>query len=134
MLIKTNELEGITLDWAVAKLVWSDREIFASAGNGVSVPVSPDTDPNDRTLRFFYKPSTNRDQGGEIIERERICIEHRGDSGGWRARIWNDEMCDFIEVGRTGPYCNTFLIAAMRCYVLAKMGEVVDVPDELMEV
>ena len=58
-------------------------------------------------------------QGGPIIERERIELEHDGFQ--WWARIRADE--DF-----SGP---TPLIAAMRCYVASVLGDEVDVPEEL---
>ena len=65
--------------------------------------------------------STDWAHGGPIIERGRIELEHDGFQ--WWARIRADE--DF-----SGP---TPLIAAMRCYVASKLGNEVDVPDELIE-
>jgi hypothetical protein len=57
--------------------------------------------------------------GGPIIEREGIAI---GKSWkGWKA---------FTETsGGEGP---TPLIAAMRCYVASKMGDTIEVPEELL--
>jgi hypothetical protein len=66
-----------------------------------------------------YKPSEDWAQGGSIIERERIRLDPRG--------VWvaghdssNDEY-----LGATP------LIAAMRCYVASKLGEEVEIPEEL---
>jgi hypothetical protein len=58
------------------------------------------------------------EHGGPIIERERINITYDD--------VWTAEDVD----GETqwGP---TLLIAAMRCYVASKLGDEVDVPEEL---
>jgi len=65
--------------------------------------------------------STNWSQGGPIIERERIAIWINGNDD-WTAT-------DGIKT-TTGE---TALIAAMRWYVASKMGDEIEVPDELME-
>ena len=65
--------------------------------------------------------STNWAQGGPIIAREKISIEWTGED--WMAYIFHDEEC-------FGP---TPLIASMRCYVASKLGDEVEVPDELLE-
>lgn len=102
--MRTEELTGITLDWAVAQC------------EGV-------TNGSDLDVGFIreggYAPSTDWAQGGAIIERERIELEHDGFQ--WWARIWAD--ADFNGT--------TSLEAAMRCYVASKMGDDVEVPEEL---
>ena len=71
-----------------------------------------------------FEPSENWADGGPIIEREGISVA-TDDVEPW---------CGFIEDGETnvlffsGP---TPLIAAMRCYVVSKLGDEVEVPDEL---
>ena len=57
--------------------------------------------------------------GGPIIEREKLTIEWTGED--WMAFIRHDE--EFF-----GP---TPLIAAMRCYVSSKLGDEIEVPEEL---
>jgi hypothetical protein len=103
MKIKTSELTGAALNWAAAKCE--------------GLPVTE----KHYDLRFIdeYPFSTDWAQGGPIIERERIELEHDGFI--WWARIKADE--DY-----SGP---TPLIAAMRCYVASKLGDAVDVPDEI---
>jgi hypothetical protein len=64
--------------------------------------------------------SIDWDQGGPIIERERIGLRDDGGDG-WAAD-------DYIRATMHGP---TPLIAAMRCYVASKLGDEVDVPDGL---
>ena len=68
------------------------------------------------------KFSTNWSQGGPIIDRERISLRHIGKS--IKGDIW-DAGDNEIE----GP---TPLIAAMRCYCASKLGDTVEVPDELV--
>jgi hypothetical protein len=110
MKIKTADLTGSVLDWAVAKC------------EGVEVTYLDDgitrCDPSGR-----FSPSTSWQVGGPIIERERI--ELVDDSPGWLARI--DLWAREIVVGGPAP-----LIAAMRCFVASKLGEEVEIPDELL--
>jgi hypothetical protein len=120
--MKTSELTGAALDWAVAKCVWTDRPVVAKAGCRISVTVSPDSDPNDPTLRFFYETSTNWAQGGPIIERELLKISPYHNQGGW----WAEHA--ITKKVFDGP---TPLIAAMRCYVASKLGNEVEIPEEL---
>ena len=69
---------------------------------------------------FEVKPySTDWAHGGPIIEREKISLEWTGED--WMAYIRHDE--EF--------FAPTPLIAAMRCYVASKLGDTVEVPQEL---
>lgn len=68
---------------------------------------------SDRDWSFF----------GPIIEREEISIV-RVSSALWDAHVSN---VNFYESGSTP------LIAAMRCYVASKLGDEVEVPDELTQ-
>ena len=63
-----------------------------------------------------YKPSTDWAQGGPIIEREKITLDVFED-GVWVASEYQE-----------GP---TPLIAAMRCYVASKLGDEIEIPEEL---
>ena len=66
-------------------------------------------------------------ESGLIIEREEIALEPMTDSDygdGWLAtRVEGPAVC--MEFGPTP------LVAAMRCYVGSKLGNEVEVPDEL---
>jgi len=120
MKMKTSELTGAALSWAVDKAQgWSD----------IDLPV------------FLYKHArvnyaANWHQAGPIIERERIEI--RWSDGRWIAMHWADNSGMAKKPAQrfkhnqqmAGP---TPLIAAMRCYVASKLGQEVDVPDELIE-
>jgi hypothetical protein len=103
--MKTAELTGVALDWAVAE------------ADGVKVLIIEQQIvwPED------YEPSTKWAIGGPIIERE--GIELLCESLGFR----------WVAMPQKGPEWQgpTPLIAAMRCYVASKLGEEVDVPKEL---
>jgi hypothetical protein len=72
-----------------------------------------------------YTPQVHWAQGGPIIERERInTLDNGGDFSCYYSRG------AAVGIRYTGP---TPLIAAMRCYVISKLGEEVEVLDELME-
>ncbi|CAB4158509.1 Bacteriophage P22, NinX [uncultured Caudovirales phage] len=74
--------------------------------------------------------STSWAQGGPIIEREGIAIHP---SPTWTARYGLTTLAH--HGGHRGHFQSigpTPLVAAMRCYVRAKLGDEVDVPDELL--
>ena len=102
--MKTDELTGAALDWAVAKC--------EGVINGDDLDIG-------FILERGYTPSTDWAQGGAIIEREQMSIEWTGED--WMAYIEHDE--EFF-----GP---TPLIAAMRCYVASKLGDDIETPEEL---
>ena len=70
-----------------------------------------------------FEPSTDWAQGGPIIERE-IDMLVKQDSGLWLASVPDPKM-PFV----LGP---TPLIAAMRCFCASKLGDEVEIPDELL--
>ena len=96
--MKTSELQGAALDWAVAK------------GEGF--------EPFGGALVYY---STIWTLGGPIIEREGITVRRYTDA------LWDASMgrLDYIADGPTP------LIAAMRCYVASKLGDEVEIPEEL---
>ena len=115
--MKTSELIGPALDWAVAKCLGvNPRFNMKSHGNiwhgwWVANPI----------YRRMPHYSTDWNQGGPIIEREKIETRHNG----------REAWCAWIE--NTGAmFGPTPLIAAMRCYVASKLGDEVDIPKELL--
>jgi len=119
MKVKTNELSGAQLDWAVAKC--EGVAVAYDRMNGWWETSDPRyAEPNDPEV---FSPSTNWAQGGSIIEREGIQIQkHRS---GWVALPEDAQFSE--EEYQEG---STILIAAMRCYVTSKLGEEVEVPKE----
>lgn len=120
MKIKTNELTGAALDWAVAKAA------------GIVEDGEFDT---TRSIRFildgYYTPSTNWAQAGPLIETAGITVVCWAKPGQWEAqstaRLWM-QINGPTSVMFKGP---TALIAAMRCYVASKLGDEIDLPEEL---
>lgn len=114
MKIKTSELVGAALDWAVATC-------NGGVYHGPSVRDSfwswPGNPPRYSKVAPAY--STDWAQGGPIIERHIGTLTDLADDG-WCAQ-WS---------GYEG-YGPTPLIAAMRCFVASKLGDEVDVPEEL---
>jgi hypothetical protein len=113
--MKTSELTGAALDWAVAKCGGFDPETL-NTKTGVVY-----------SLRYgVYTPSTDWSQGGPIIEREFIEFGvSKTDPIRYAAKIYVNDK-------RIITHGSTHLIAAMRCYVASKMGDTVDVPPELV--
>lgn len=121
--MKTSELQGAALDWAVAKAL-GGHEAAGSFLDGV-VP-HPDY--------FKFYPSTDWAHGGPIIEREEIYLlvadnkswwaEVRRMDDGRKAHHTSYQKC----ILQNGP---TPLIAAMRCYVASKLGDDIELPKEL---
>ena len=111
--MKTSELTGAALDWAVAKCEGIDYM------------------KDDVRFRGAYarKYSTDWAQGGQIIEREKIAIYLNGYEDEWMGEDEDEWMGEGGWKRGTGP---TPLIAAMRCYVASELGDEVEVPDELL--
>lgn len=118
--MKTIELTGAALDWAVGQC--RNRVLYRSkSGRWMTADYGQF---NHRHGAPWWNPSTNWKQGGPIIEREGITI-----SRGYGGKYWW-AVHDANELEVLGP---TPLVAAMRAYVTAKLGDEVDVPAELME-
>ena len=118
--MKTSELTGAALDWAVAKC----------EGHAVNVGFRNLTyTPKGKRTLYKYMPSTKWAQGGPIIEREKIDVNSKINAGDdideWRA-------VKGIGAKTKARYGPTPLIAAMRCYVASKLGDEIDVPEELL--
>ena len=111
--MKTNELSGAALDWAVAEAEGFFKKDMARITDG-KVDVF-----------YFdgYTPSTNWAQGGAIIEQEKISLWSRGKE--WAAESFTPNEQGHEETGKTP------LVAAMRCYVASWLGDEVQLPEEL---
>ena len=112
--MKTSELTGTALDWAVCK-----------AKGQYQCPVDEYTKVWMASRRY----STDWAQGGPIIEREGINLSHNTfHYTRWEAWTPAPEQ-ERGEAVALGP---TPLIAAMRCYVASKLGDEVEIPEELL--
>jgi hypothetical protein len=111
MKVKTSDLTGLALDWAVAGIVHEEKWRHDKYEGGLLASM------------HSYRPSTDWSQGGPIIESWRITIERI--PCGWEAKSPSS--------GRSWLEGKTALIAAMRAAVSAKIGYEVEVPDELVK-
>lgn len=128
-LVKTSELTGVALDWIVASakgysklaltINGNTREFLSMHGEG------------------YHNYSVDWSQADPIIERELIAtlpsFESASENNNWQgAWVWKayvlgpDNLGDNFEA--TGK---TRIEAAMRCYVASKLGDTVEIPNEL---
>lgn len=117
--MKTSELTGHALNWAVAKCM-PDDTLAVYFDEETGEPLCYDDWEVGTEL---FNPSTDWSQGGPIIEREQISL---GDNcpQGWEA----SRRKGVFAVRGFGP---TPLVAAMRCYVASKLGDEIELPKEL---
>jgi hypothetical protein len=111
-MMKTSELTGVALDWAVAKCEGrSEPEVV-----------------NNFAVAWYTwgntHYSTDWAQGGPIIEREHMGVRFDFEEDEWQAIA--GDFDDWVY-----GWGETPLIAAMRCYVASKLGDEVEVPEEL---
>lgn len=106
--MKTAELTGAALDWAVSKCEGVDvKHLYAWDYSR-------------------HKYSTDWSQGGPIIERTGMDLKNKFELGG---RVCMAHMRVDGAKWVTGP---TPLVAAMRCYVAFKLGDTVEIPTEFL--
>jgi hypothetical protein len=114
MKIYTSELIDQALDYAVAKCEWGHR-------------YTSNADISLIAVRQAY--STDRAQGGPIIEREGIATSPSAAGlDSWVADLPLKPTSFADKTRCSGP---TPLIAAMRCYVRSRLGDKVEIPEEL---
>lgn len=158
MKVKTNELIGPTLDWAVAKC--EGQEVDTPNGTPYFLVIVDKNVFGEKRVAHpdyggvLYAPSTDWAQGGPIIEREEITIVRCDNAYGvdehgycdsnlpipvWAATTGHHSLYEGYDEPEPSlsqyeselTYGPTPLIAAMRCHVASKLGDEVDVPEEL---
>lgn len=110
--MKTSELIGPALDWAVAKCE-------APIG-GYKAWVQADL---DKGILHGMCYSSDWLWGGPIIERERIDVWAWGEH-------WSAGDNSALNIRAHGQ---TPLIAAMRCFVSSRLGDDIEIPSELIK-
>jgi hypothetical protein len=133
--IKTSDLSGKALDYAVAQCVGKKKgyahHLLAYEELDLVSGVA-------HSLIQRYSPSTNWAQGGPIIERELLEVSPHFKSASmekpqgvwvWKAYVLGPLNIDdsFEQEGES------YLVAAMRCFVASKLGDSVEIPDELLK-
>lgn len=127
--MKTCELKGAALDWAVAvveNLQFNEGRVVVVRRQEPTLPawIERENAPGSAPHYHRFTPSTDWAQGGPIIERERINM------------LWvyaDTARATIHKGGHVWCFANgeTFLVAAMRCYVASKLGDEIDIPEEL---
>lgn len=140
MKIKTSELSGAALDWAVAVCEGEPIRLDPMGQLGPRSPrywIWDEEEPIGRR-RYLgiggqYSPSANWALGGPIIEREGIEVLCNVTSV--EARRFKDAHPDWFACLKSKRHMHwhgpTPLIAAMRCYVGSKLGDEVEIPEAL---
>lgn len=150
--VKTADLIGPALDWAVAHAVkaWETaHELFPTMTldptfSGVEARPYPRGEYGTMLLTCVlvprnpfrqdpqsFCPSTDWSQGGPLIEKYRIELRESG-----KANWWADKSMLREGVPDQNDWCGhgpSALIAACRAIVAAKLGDSVDVPEELVK-
>ena len=135
--IKVSEATEIQLDWLVAKCEKRDASPMR-IGGPVHLFRTVGYDPSP------YQPTSDWSIGGPIIEKKKIDLEFMDNFEAWCGSIvreygqdresysddqdresYTAEQESFVGYGPTP------LIAVCRCYIASKMGDVVEVPEEL---
>lgn len=118
MKVKTSELSGMQLDYAVS-LIEGD----------IKYGVDGWREQRRHTVKhgeYVFRYSQSWNQMGPIIEREMVNLDT--ESYQWRATVEAPEGSELNFTEGCGP---TPLIAAARCYVASKLGDEIDIPEEL---
>jgi hypothetical protein len=119
---KTDELEGVNLNYAVA--LAEGLHIDAIRAGYVIIGTTPN--------RNVYEPASNPAQGQPIMERERIATW--SGLGCWYALHPENAGSAWLKNGTIdatafdGESGETQLQAAMRAYVASKFGDEVELP------
>lgn len=113
MKIKTSELTERQIDWTVATL--RGRLYFAQQ-------------VIDRPMSYAYRPSTDWDLVGPILEDERIWVKERfqGVWDAYKTIPWDQRWGGTLIM--TG---HTYRVAALRCWIFVRAGDEIDIPEEL---
>lgn len=155
MKIKTSELTGPALDWAVAKCEgrglhrnpmgaqashgwWIWEETPSGKGGilidkSVYLEIGPHTRPKTRNSGDRYSPSTDWAQGGPILGRELTSVNLVSDQE--NEQKWSARKAEYLPDGGAKVFeqrGHTLLIAICRCYVASKFGDEIEIPEELL--
>jgi hypothetical protein len=113
-----SDLSGPALDWAAAHCEGTGKHWLERWNAGV--------DKRFVYCQVLYNYSTNWGIAGPIIEREGIYLwRPYGSKGAWSAKMadWSNDQV---------AHNDKPLIAAMRCYVASRLGDTVEIPEELL--
>jgi len=115
--VKTCDLSGAALDWAVANSGVISEKLNGLSFNNKKQPTV------GWALALPYQPSSNWAQCGPLIENLKIGIESSG----------NEVYAYLKEFSLDGYFGETATVAICRAIVGAKLGEEVEIPKELAD-
>lgn len=124
--IKVDEATGPVLDWLVAKCAGLEVEVKNRDDKSVVRLTNHHDMFSSGARSWAFEPSSNWSQGGPIIERENISLASQSTR---LAEFW---QADIGHSSKFTQWDHKPLIAAMRCYVMSKLGGTVEVPEELL--
>lgn len=127
--MKTSDLTGPTLAWAVAKALNHPAgrlpPLVARHGDELWYHISP-------AGHEVYRPQ-EWEEGGPLLESEGISVVRLNDlyfpKGNEHGRHWEEYYRAMTQV--VTQYGPTMLIAAMRCLVASRLGLDITIPKEL---
>ena len=129
--VKTVELTGQALDWAVSRVEgveYIKDYIVTTERNIIGEILSSSSTSN-------YRPSTDWAQGGLLLDKHKPWVSPPVEDPdpcqpfGWDAEIYDEDGREVIGHAIGGK---TALIAICRAIVLSKLGDLVQVPAELV--
>lgn len=125
MKVKTSELNGPALDLAVAKATDADDISITEFG---TICCIYELACGSGCWTSNYQPSTCWSDGGHLVSKYRMdfCCEHPETIGA--------ALCDEngLYIDDRMMFGKSHLVAACRAIVAAKLGDEIDVPDELL--
>lgn len=132
MKIKTTDLSGRPLTWAVCKALGYVPAKKIKQDGGVAIVEAPELEFSTMVMLpgaggaiyFSTFDFEGWAQAGPIIEQEKIGFGHSYEHPAWIASGHGIDDPVFY-----GP---TPVISAMRCYVASELGDVLDIPDILL--
>lgn len=118
--VKVSEVSGVALDWLVA----------TCEGYIASITESDEVVILREGVTDYFDPHRNWGWAGPIIEREDIFFSPLPDKG---LRAFQFKDGQYLNILDCWPYKEqpTRLLLGMRCYVISKLGETAEVPEDL---
>ena len=140
MKIKIAEASELVIDFLVAKCeipndVRDNRPRFWLHPNNPKLvcreTYNHETNPKGYELCRY---STDWAQGGPIIDREKLCVGYQHQCDPEYVPLLDPATICWARTTAGGylKYGPTPLVAALRCFVASRLGDEVEVPDELL--
>lgn len=125
--MKTSELKDLALDWAVTSIEDPDALEYG-VGDWREQRRS-----KTKNGEYIHRYHQSWGQGGPIIEANTILLDRTVRPDGVWDTSWKARMVRKVSDGWASDYGigSSPLIAAMRCYVASRLGDEVEIPEEL---